>query len=171
MEERVALIGGGGSSVVILDVERLFNNLRGGGAAAVSGWWVGRDGGASVDRRCCAWRDGTCVATLAPVPIALGAVTAVAGGGHGGSSATAAGRVALIGGALLWRADAHPRAPCWPSSSTVVLPPFGRDGKRATSRKASRPTSHQYNRSTFLSGCVMTWPGASSGPSSSCWTL
>ena len=80
----------------------------------MSGWWVGRDlVVASVDRRCGAWRDGVCVATLAPVADnALGAVTAVASGGHmrwvvGDSR----GRVALIeDGALLWRADAHAKS-------------------------------------------------------------
>ena len=137
-EARVALIGGGGSSVTILDVASgASTEFSTGAAAAVSGWWVGDDlVVASVDRRCCAWRDGVCVATLAPVADnALGAVTAVAGGGHmrwvvGDSR----GRVALVeDGVLLWRADAHPKnAVLAVQFDGKVLHSFGRDGKRAT---------------------------------------
>ena len=138
-EERVALIGGGGSSVTILDVASgASTELSTGAAAAVSGWWVGGDLiVASVDRRCGAWRDGACVATIAPVADnALGAVTAVASGGHmrwvvGDSR----GRVALVGdGALLWRADAHAKSAVLAVQfdGRGVLHSFGRDGKRAT---------------------------------------
>ena len=137
-EERVALVGGGGSSVVILEVESgASTTFSTGAAAAVSGWWVGRDlVVASVDRRCGAWRDGVCVATLAPVADnALGAVTAVASGGHmrwvvGDSR----GRVALIeDGALLWRADAHAKSAVLAVQfDGKMLHSFGRDGKRAT---------------------------------------
>ncbi|CAH0367213.1 unnamed protein product [Pelagomonas calceolata] len=137
-EDRVALIGGGGSSVVILEVESgSSTTFSTGAAAAVSGWWVGDDlVVASVDRRCCAWRDGACVATLAPVADnALGAVTAVASGGDGrwvvGDSR---GRVALIeDGALLWRADAHAKSAVLAVQfANGVLHSFGRDGKMAT---------------------------------------
>ena len=138
-EERVALIGGGGSSVTILDVASgASTELSTGAAAAVSGWWVGADLiVASVDRRCGAWRDGVWVATIAPVADnALGAVTAVASGGHmrwvvGDSR----GRVALIeDGALLWRADAHAKSAVLAVQfdGNGVLHSFGRDGKRAT---------------------------------------
>lgn len=135
-EERVALIGGG--KVAILDVESGAGaTFSSGTAAPVAAWWVGPDlVVASVDRSCAAWRDGVRVATLAPVADnALGAITAVAGGGAGrfvvGDSR---GRVALVGdGVLLWRADAHAK------SAVVaiqfegdVLRSFGRDGKLAT---------------------------------------
>ena len=137
-EARVALIGGGGSSVTILDVASgASTEFSSGAAAAVSGWWVGPDlVVASVDRRCGAWRDGVCVATLAPVADnALGAVTAVASGGDGrwvvGDSR---GRVALVeDGVLLWRADAHPKnAVLAVQFDGKMLHSFGRDGKRAT---------------------------------------
>ena len=79
------MIGGGGSSVVILEVESgASTEFSTGAAAAINGWWVGSDlVVASVDRRCGAWRDGVSVTALAPVADnALGAVTAVASGGH-----------------------------------------------------------------------------------------
>ena len=150
--------------MVILEVESAFNNLlnrRGGGRERLV---VGPEQSrASVNRRYGAWRDGVCVSRRCARDNALGAVTAVASGTYALGRQHSRAKAALLKTARLWRADAHPKTRCWPSSSTVrcCTPSAATEAGDSHGRYALTRINTTAPR--FRNRRVMTWLGRRRG--------